>query len=53
MIVDEVSIVNLGMLSVIDSYYKTARSLGRGSTDLFGGLLVVILMGDFFQFLPV
>ncbi|OOQ86318.1 hypothetical protein PEBR_21867 [Penicillium brasilianum] len=31
----------------------TARSLDRSSPDLFGGLPVVILMGDFFQFPPV
>ncbi|KAI1829025.1 hypothetical protein DTO027I6_10053 [Penicillium roqueforti] len=53
MIVDEVSMVDLGMLSVIDSHCKTARSLHRDSTDFFGGLPVVILMGDFFQFPPV
>ncbi|KAJ5761292.1 hypothetical protein N7520_008448 [Penicillium odoratum] len=53
MIVDEISMVDLGMLSVIDSHCKIARSLERGSTDFFGGLPVVILMGDFFQFPPV
>lgn len=49
MIADEVSMVDLRMLSVIDSHCKAARSLERGSN----GLPVVILMGDFFQFPPV
>jgi hypothetical protein len=53
MIVDEVSMMDLGMLSVIDSHYKAARSLDRNSTDCFGGIPVVILIGDFFQFPPV
>lgn len=41
------------MLRVIDNYCKIARSLDRSSTDLFGGLPVVIFIGDFFQFPPV
>jgi hypothetical protein len=53
MIVDEVSMMDLSMLSVINNHCKTARSLDRSSTDFFGGLPVVILMGDFFQFPPV
>ncbi|KAH7021702.1 hypothetical protein B0J12DRAFT_746516 [Macrophomina phaseolina] len=53
MIIDEASMVDLGMLGVIDNHCKIARSLDKSSTDLFGGLPVVILMGDFFQFPPV
>ena len=53
MIIDEVSMVDLTMLSVIDNHCKIAKSLDTSSTDLFGGLPVVILMGDFFQFPPV
>jgi hypothetical protein len=53
MIVDEVSMMDLSMLSVIDSHCKAARSLDRNSTDCFGGVPVVILIGDFFQFPPV
>jgi hypothetical protein len=50
MIIDEVSMVDLSMLSTINSQCKTARSLDRSSPDLFGGLPIVILMGDFYQF---
>jgi PIF1 helicase. len=53
MIIDEISMVDLAALSIINTHCKTARSLGRSSTDLFGGLPVVILMGDFHQFPPV
>jgi hypothetical protein len=48
MIIDEVSMMDLSMLSVINNYCKTARSLNRGSPDFFGALPIVILMGDFF-----
>jgi hypothetical protein len=53
MLIDEVSMMDLGMISVIDNQCKIARSLDRNSTNLFGGLLIVIFIGDFFQFPPV
>jgi hypothetical protein len=53
MLIDEVSMMDLGMISVIDNQCKIVRSLDRNSTDLFGGLPIVIFIGDFFQFPPV
>ncbi|KAJ6087103.1 hypothetical protein N7467_006017 [Penicillium canescens] len=53
LVIDEMSMVDLKMLSVINNQCKVARSLPRSSPDLFGGLPIVILMGDFFQFPPV
>jgi hypothetical protein len=53
MIIDEVSMVDLSALSIINTHCKIARLLDRSSPDLFGGLPVVILMGDFYQFPPV
>lgn len=47
------SMIDLSSLSVINNHCKSARSLDRSSPDLFGGLPVVILMGDFCQFPPV
>jgi hypothetical protein len=47
------SMLDLTMLSVINDYCMIARSLDRSSPDLFGGLPVVILMGDFLQIPPV
>ena len=53
MIVDEVSMIDLSMLSIINNQCKIAKSLNRESPDLFGGLPIVIFMGDFYQFPPV
>ena len=53
LVIDEMSMVDLKMLSVINNQCKVARSLPRSSPDLFGGLPIMILMGDFFQFPPV
>ena len=53
MIIDEVSMMDLGMLSTINSQCKIVRPLERSSPELFGGLPIVILMGDFHQFPPV
>lgn len=53
MFIDEMSMMDLTMLSVVNNHCRIARSLDRSSPDLFGGLPVVILMGDFFQFPPV
>ena len=53
MFIDEMSMIDLTMLSVVNNHCTIARSLDRSSPDLFGGLPVVVLMGDFFQFPPV
>ena len=53
MIVDEISMTDLSMLNTINNQCKIAKSLDRNSPDLFGGLPIVIFMGDFYQFPPV
>ena len=53
MIIDEISMADLQSLSKINNRCKIARSLPVDSPDLFGGLPVVIFMGDFYQFPPV
>ncbi|KAJ5215234.1 uncharacterized protein N7498_001641 [Penicillium cinerascens] len=53
LVIDEMSMVDLRMLSVINNQCKLARSLPRSSPDLFGSFHIVILIGDFFQFPPV
>ena len=45
--------MDLSMLSTINNQCKIAKSLDRNSSDLFGGLPIVIFMGDFYQFPPV
>jgi hypothetical protein len=42
-IIDEVSMMDLGMFGVINNHCKLARSLDRSSTEFFGGLPMVIL----------
>ena len=53
MFVDEISMVDLTMLSLIDNHCKIAKSLDRSSPEFFSGLPTVIFIGDFFQFPPV
>ena len=53
MVIDEISMVDLRMLNTINNHCKSAKSLDRNSSDLFGGLPIVLFMGDFFQFPPV
>jgi hypothetical protein len=48
MIIDEVSMMDLGILSIINNHYKTAQSLDKTSTDFFGSMPMVILIGDFY-----
>jgi PIF1-like helicase len=49
MIVDEISMVDLQTMAKINSRCKMARSLSPDSPELFGGLPIVVLMGDFYQ----
>lgn len=53
MIVDEISMMDLTMISLIDNHCKIAKSHDRNSIDFFGGLPIIIFIGDFFQFPPV
>jgi hypothetical protein len=45
--------MDLGILSIINNHYKTAQSLDKTSTNFFGGIPMVILMSDFYQFPPI
>ncbi|KFZ23650.1 hypothetical protein V502_01866 [Pseudogymnoascus sp. VKM F-4520 (FW-2644)] len=50
MIIDEISMMDLSMITTINSQCKIARCVAKSSPDLFGDLPVVIFMGDFYQF---
>ena len=50
MFVNEISMMNLSMLSKINNQCKKAKSLNRCFSDLFDELLIVIFMKDFYQF---
>jgi len=45
--------VDLQTMAKINNCCKVARSLSPDSPELFGGLPIVVLMGDFYQFPPV
>jgi PIF1-like helicase len=53
LVIDEISMTDLGILATINRHCKSAKSQSRSSPDLFGGIPIVILAGDFFQFPPV
>lgn len=53
MIVDEISIVELEMLSNLEKQLAKARNLSNSSIVVFGDLSIVIVMGDFYQFSPI
>lgn len=53
MIIDEVSTIDLSVLSIMNMHCRIARSLDSSSPDPFGVLPVVILMADFHKFSPV
>ena len=53
LIIDEISMVSLKLLTCIDEQCKIVKNLDSNSTAVFGGLPVVIVLGDFHQFPPV
>ncbi len=53
MIVDEISMVELEILSNMGKQLAKAQGLSNSSMAVFGGLPIVIVMGDFYQFPPI
>jgi PIF1-like helicase len=53
LIIDEVSIVSSHLMNSIDNRCKLLKNLEANSTAVFGGLPIVIALGDFHQFSPV
>ena len=50
LVVDEVSMIDIKLLTAMDKQLRKARGSDFSSTALFGGLPLVVLMGDFYQF---
>jgi hypothetical protein len=50
-IIDEISLVSSKLMDSIDKQCKVVKNLDDSSTAVFGGLPVVIALGDFHQFL--
>ena len=53
LMIDEVSIIDLKLLTIIDKQLRKAKGSDTSSMTFFRGLLLVVLMGDFYQFAPV
>ena len=53
LIIDEISMVSSVMLDRINNQCTALKGLDRDSTALFGGLHVVVVLGDFHQFAPI
>lgn len=45
--------IDLKLLTSMDKQLQKARSSDISSISIFGGLSLVVLMGDFYQFAPV
>lgn len=53
MIMDELSMVEIEMFLNMGKQLAKARGLLNSSSAVFCGLPFVIVMGDFYQFLPI
>ena len=50
LIIDELSMIPFGLLAIMDNQLCKAQDTIISLTTLFGGLPLVIFMGDFYQF---
>lgn len=53
LIVDKVSMIDLKLLTSIDKHLQKVKRSAVSSITFLGGLLLVMLMRDFYQFVPV
>lgn len=53
LIVDKISIVKLEMLSNMEKQLAKVWGLSNSNRAVFGGLPIIIVMGDFHLFLPI
>ena len=53
MFVDELGMIDLQNFYLMNRHCNLAKSVDKDSTELWGGLPVVIFLGDFYQFPPV
>jgi len=53
LIIDEISMVSSKLMDSIDRQCNVMKNLSSDSTAVFGGLHVVIVLGDFHQFPPI
>ncbi len=53
LILDEISMVSLKLLLTVDMHLSQAKGKTNNDTTVLGGLALVIVMEDFYQFPPV
>ena len=53
LVIDEISMVSSKLMDSVDKQCNAMKNLDSSSTAVFGGLPVVIALGDFHQFPPV
>lgn len=53
MIIDKLSIISLKVLATIDTQLSQAKRKPDTDIIIFGRLAIMILMRDFYQFLPI
>ena len=53
LILDEISMVSLKLLSTVDMHLNLAKGKTNNGIAVLGGLAMIIVMGDFYQFFPV
>lgn len=53
LIIDEINMINLPLLILIDTQLQKTRKSSLGVIIICGRLSLVILRGDFYQFVPV
>jgi hypothetical protein len=53
LIIDEISMVSSKLMDSIDKQCNIMKNLSSDSTAVFGGLPIVIVLGDFHQFSPI
>ena len=53
LVIDEISMVSSKLMDSMDKQCKVVKNLSSNSTAVFGGLHIILVLGDFHQFSPV
>lgn len=51
--IDKISMLSLKMFATIYQQLQLAKRLAQNSTAVFGGLSLVLLLGNLYQFAPI
>ena len=53
LILDEISMIFLRLLRMINLHFSQAKGKTNNNTAVLDSLALIIVMGDFYQFLPI